>query len=81
MCVCVCVCVCVESAADEARCDSAQTPSEFAKTACQSDGHVERAVPGWTAWIRRTQDHSLPCRLVIREGSPPAPEDNMMKLN
>lgn len=43
------------SATDEARCDSVHMPSVFAKTACQSDSHVVRAVPGWTAWIRWTQ--------------------------
>lgn len=44
------------SATDEARCDSIHEPSGFAKTACQRDGHVDRAVPGWSAWIRGTQE-------------------------
>lgn len=61
----VCVCVCV-SVTDEACCDSVHMPSVFAKTACQSDSHVERAVPGRTAWIRWTRDS----RLVTRERVP-----------
>lgn len=63
-------------ATDKARCDLVHMPSVFAKTACQSDSHVVRAVPGWTAWIRWTQENSLPCRLVITEGSPPGSKGN-----
>lgn len=66
-----------ESATDEARCDSVHMPSVFAKTACQSDGHVDRAVPGRTAWIR--MDTAFPADWSLERVYLQAPKENIMK--